>query len=89
MIDQLGHDDTDPDWSTESLTSDTLDTLAFTPAQAAGLAAGWRGLPIEQIRELRRHKDLTAHLESLVGHLAPGPVRERLVAWTETRLLLP
>ena len=89
VIDRLGPDDTDPDWSPEALASDTLDTLTFTPTQAAGLAEGWRDLPIEHIRELRWHKNLTAHLESLVGHLAPGPVRERLVTWTATRPLLP
>ncbi|QSS95164.1 hypothetical protein H3V39_19225 [Streptomyces sp. M54] len=89
VIDRLGPDDTDPDWSPAALASDTLDTLTFTPTQAAGLAEGRRDLPIEQIRELRRHKSLTAHLESLVGHLTPGPVRERLVAWAATRPLLP
>ncbi|WP_256332607.1 hypothetical protein [Streptomyces sp. 2131.1] len=89
VIDRLGPDDTDPDWSPEALASDTLDTLTFTPTQAAGLAEGWRDLPIEQIRELRRQKNLTAHLESLVSHLTPGPVRERLVAWAATRPLLP
>ncbi|MFJ6530844.1 hypothetical protein ACIQMZ_37050 [Streptomyces longwoodensis] len=38
---------------------------------------------------LRRPADLTAHLEWLVGHLAPGPVREALVTWAGTRRLLP
>ncbi|MGG7569788.1 hypothetical protein [Streptomyces sirii] len=89
VIGRLGPDDTDPDWSPEALASDTLDTLTFTPSQAVGLAKGWRDLPIDQIRELRRHKNLTAHLESLVGYLAPGPARERLVAWTATRPFLP
>ncbi|MFI6107005.1 hypothetical protein [Streptomyces sp. NPDC051310] len=89
VIDRLGPDGTDPDWSPEALASDTLHALTFTPAQAADLAEGWRDLPIELIRELRRHKNLTAHLESLVGYLAPGPARERLVAWTTTRQLLP
>ncbi|MGW5064267.1 hypothetical protein ACWEQ2_44600 [Streptomyces sp. NPDC004096] len=89
VIDQLGPDDTDSDWSPEALASDTLDTLTFTPTQAAGLAEGWRDLPIEQIRELRWHKNLTAHLGSLVRYLAPSPVHERLVAWTTTRPLLP
>lgn len=89
VIDHLGPDDTDPDWSPQALTSDTLAALTLTPAQAADLAAAWCGLPIEQIRELRRHKNLTAHLDSLVGHLEPGPVRERLLAWSETRRLLP
>ncbi|MFJ4368873.1 hypothetical protein ACIP4S_32720 [Streptomyces chartreusis] len=89
VIDQLGSDDTDTDWSPEVLASDTLDALTLTPPQAAGLAEGWRDLPTEQIRELRRHKNLTAHLESLVGYLAPGPVRERLVTWTAIRPLLP
>ncbi|MEU7110786.1 hypothetical protein [Streptomyces sp. NPDC046182] len=89
VIDRLGPDRTDPDWSPEALASDTLDTLTFTPTQAAGLAEGWRDLPVEQIRVLRWHKNLTAHLESLVGHLAPGPVREQLTAWNATRMLLP
>jgi hypothetical protein len=89
VIDRLGPDDTDTDWSPEALASDTLDALTFTPPQAAGLAEGWRDLPTEQIRELRQHENLTAHLERLVGHLAPGPVRDRLVTWTATRPLLP
>ncbi|MFJ4926226.1 hypothetical protein [Streptomyces sp. NPDC088736] len=89
VIDRLGPDGTDPDWSPEALASDTLDALSFTPPQAAALAEGWRDFPTRQIRELRRHKNLTAHLESLVGYLAPGPVRERLVTWTATRPLLP
>lgn len=89
VIDRLGPDDTGPDWSPEALASDTLAALTFTPTQAAALAGGWRDLPIEQIRELRWHKNMTAHLESLIGHLPPGPVRERLVTWTATRQLLP
>ncbi|MFJ6014775.1 hypothetical protein [Streptomyces sp. NPDC092952] len=89
VIDLLGPDDTDPDWSPEALASDTLDALTFTPLRAAALAEGRRDLPTGQIRELRWHKSLTAHLESLVGHLAPGPVRERLVTWTAIRRLLP
>ncbi|GAA2426303.1 hypothetical protein GCM10010433_27840 [Streptomyces pulveraceus] len=52
MFDRLG-----PDWSPEALASDTL---AFTPTQAASLAKGWRDPPIDQIRELRWHKNLTA-----------------------------
>lgn len=89
VIDRLGPDDTDPDWSPKALAADTLDALTFTPTQAAALADGWRDLPIEQIRELRWHKNLTAHLESLVGHLAPGPIRDRLVIWSATRQFLP
>lgn len=89
VIDRLGPDDTDSDWSPEALASDTLDTLTFTPTQAAGLAEGRRDLSIEKIRELRWHKNLTAHLDRLVGYLAPGPVSEQLVTWTATRPLLP
>lgn len=48
-----------------------------------------RGLPIEQIDELRRHKNLTAHLDELVHVLQPGPTKDRLVAWREVRKLLP
>ncbi|WP_406087720.1 hypothetical protein [Streptomyces virginiae] len=89
VIDRLGPDDTDPDWSPEALAADTLDALTITPAQAATLADGWRDLAIEQIRKLRCHKNLTSHLETLLGYLAPGRTRDQLLAWTSTRRLLP
>ena len=89
VIERLGPDDTDPDWNPEALASDTLDALSFTPAQAAALSDGWRDLAIEQIRELRWHKNLTAHVERLVGYLAPGPVHDQLLTWPATRQFLP
>ncbi|WP_247613258.1 hypothetical protein [Streptomyces galbus] len=89
VIDELGPDDTDPDWSPQALAADTLAALTLTPERAAALAPGWRDFPVEDILRLRRHKNLTAHLERLVGHLAPGPLREQLVTWTGTRRLLP
>jgi hypothetical protein len=89
VIEQLGLDDTDPDWSPKALASDTLDALTFTPAQAAALADGWSNLAIKQIRELRWHKNLTAHVERLVGYLAPGPIHDQLLTWTATRQSLP
>ncbi|MFH9613211.1 hypothetical protein ACH4MM_05520 [Streptomyces pratensis] len=63
--------------------------LSITPAQAAALADGWRDLALEEVRRLRWHKNLTAHLETLLGHLAPGRTRDQLLAWTSTRRLLP
>lgn len=89
VIDELGPDESDPDWSPEALASDTLEALTLTPSQAAALADGRRALAVERIRELRWHKNLTAHLERLVGHLAPGATRDRLLTWTATRRLLP
>ncbi|GHD54849.1 hypothetical protein [Streptomyces galbus] len=89
VIDRLGPDDADPDWSPRALAADTLAALTLTPERAAALADGWRDLPVEDILRLRRHKNLTAHLERLVGHLPPGPLREQLVTWTGTRRLLP
>ncbi|MZD08287.1 hypothetical protein GTW43_24865 [Streptomyces sp. SID5785] len=89
VIDSLGPDATDPDWNPDALAVDTLDALTITPAEAAALADGWRGLAIEQIRMLRWHKNLTAHLETLIGYLAPGHSRDQLLAWTSTRRALP
>ncbi|MFE6888259.1 hypothetical protein [Streptomyces sp. NPDC057694] len=89
VIDRLGPDDTDPDWSPDALATDTLDALTITPAQAAVLADGWRDLAIEQIHQLRWHKNLTAHLEILLGYLKPGRTHDQLAAWTHTRRLLP
>lgn len=73
----------------EALAADTLAALTHDPAQATAIAADWRSLPIEQIRDLRRHKNLTAHLDRLVGHLRPGPTTELLKAWIEARKWLP
>ncbi|MFE2538351.1 hypothetical protein [Streptomyces sp. NPDC059371] len=89
VIDQLGPDDEDHDWSPEALASDTVTALALTPADARALADHWRSLEVEQMGELRRHKNLTAHLDRLVDHLQPSPVRDQLLAWTETRQHLP
>ncbi|MFF7976613.1 hypothetical protein [Streptomyces sp. NPDC007905] len=89
MIDHLGPANENSDWSPEALAADTLAALAFSPSEAAALASNWRELPLEQIRALRRHKNLTAHLEGLIGYLQPGPTRDRLLPWIETRQLLP
>ncbi|WP_181923937.1 hypothetical protein [Streptomyces inhibens] len=45
------------------MASETLAALDLSPSQASALAGRWRDLAIEQIRELRRHKNLTAHLD--------------------------
>ncbi|MFF0067181.1 hypothetical protein ACFYRC_37935 [Streptomyces sp. NPDC005279] len=58
-------------------------------AEARALANHWRDLAVEQIGELRRHKNLTAHLDRLIHHLQPGPVRDRLLAWAGTGQYLP
>lgn len=89
VIDHLGPDNEDPDWSPDRLAADTLHALALTPPAAADLAANWRELAVEQIRELRRHKNLTAHLELLTGHLQPSSTRDQLLCWASTRQLLP
>ncbi|WP_093661786.1 hypothetical protein [Streptomyces wuyuanensis] len=65
--------------------TDTLAALAMSPSEAAALATDWPELPFEQTRELWRHKNPTAHLERLIGHLQPGPTRGRLLPWIETR----
>ncbi|MFD0267835.1 hypothetical protein ACFVGY_14800 [Streptomyces sp. NPDC127106] len=89
MIDQFGPDDEDHDWSPEALAADTVGALALAPAEARALADHWRDLEVERIGVLRRHKSLTAHLDRLVGHLQPSPVRDQLLAWTATRQHLP
>ncbi|WP_328875944.1 hypothetical protein OHT76_40940 [Streptomyces sp. NBC_00287] len=86
VIDTLGPD---PEWSPITLAADTLSALSLTPSEARSLARNWRDLPIDEIRKLRRHKNLTAHLERLISHLQPGPTRDRLLLWTEVRRLLP
>jgi hypothetical protein len=89
IIDQLGADDEDTDWSPEALAVDTIAALTLAPAEARTIAEHWRDLPIEQIVELRRHKNLTAHLVRLVHRLQPGPVRDQLDSWAKVRQYLP
>jgi hypothetical protein len=88
IIDHLGPDE-DPDWNPERLAADTVAALALAPSEARALADHWRDLAVEQIGELRRHKDLTAHLDRLINHLPPGPTREQLLVWAQTRQHLP
>jgi hypothetical protein len=84
IIKHLGPD-TDPDWDPGTLAADTLAALTLDPGQASATAANWRDLPIEQIGQLRRHRNLTSHLSMLVSYLQPGPTRDQLVAWIEAR----
>lgn len=89
IIGHLGPDSTDTDWNPEALADETLAALTMEPGQAVTIAASWRELPIEQIRELRHHKTLTLHLGHLIGYLPPGPVTDQLMAWNEARGHLP
>jgi len=89
IIDDLGPDPADPDWDPDVLAADTLAELSLDPAEAHALAQRWRELPHDRIGELRRQKNLTAHLATLVHHVRPGRVRDTLVRWTEVRRHLP
>lgn len=82
IIEHIGPD-MDPDWDPEAVAADTLAVLTLEPSQASTAAADRQHLSIEQIGELRRHKNLTAHLAMLVGHLRPGPARDQVVRWIE------
>lgn len=90
IIEHLGPDEgPEGDWDPEALAADTLAVLSLDPDQAATMSTHWRDLPIEQIGELRRHRDLTAHLDKLVGYLQAGPAKERLTTWLGVREQLP
>ncbi len=89
IIDHLGPDDQDLDWNPERLAADTIAALALAPSEARALADHWHDLAVEQISELRRHKNLTAHLDRLVNHLQPSPTRDQLLVWAQTRQHLP
>ena len=88
VIKHLGPD-TDPDWDPGSLAADTLAALTLDPGQASATAANWRDLPTEQIGELRRHRNLTSHLATLISYLQPGPTRDQIAGWIEVREHLP
>lgn len=80
IIEQFGPDG-DRFWDTDALAADTLAALTLDADQATAMAANWRDLQREQIRDLYRHRDLTCHVDQLVGHLQAGLVRERLIGW--------
>lgn len=81
--------DTDPDWNPEALANDTLAVLSLEPRRAESVAAGWRDLPVEQIGDLRRHENLTAHVDRLMPSLPPGPIKDQLASWASVRQQLP
>jgi hypothetical protein len=81
--------DGERDWNPEALAIDTLAALRLAPYRAESLAARWRDLPVEQIAEPRRHKNMTAHLDRLMPVLLPGPVEERIERWASVRRFLP
>ncbi len=88
VIEHLGTD-ADPDWNPEALAEDTLAALSLPPGPAEAAAANWRELPTEQIALLRRHKNLTGHVDRLIPHLPPGHARDQLHVWSEARKHLP
>jgi hypothetical protein len=88
VIEHLGPD-ADPDWNPEILAADTLAALTLDPDDARTISTNRRDLPIEQIGELRRQKNLTAHLDRLLDILQPGATKDQLVVWSEVRKLLP
>ena len=89
VIEHLGPDNGDADWDPHAVAADTLAALTLEPSQARAIAASWPTLPIEQIGELRRHKNLTAHLDWLIGYLRAGPAKDQLIAWREAREHMP
>jgi hypothetical protein len=88
IIEHLGPDP-DPEWDPGTLAADTLAALTLDLSRASTAAANWPDLPIEQIDELRRHKNLTSHLPTLITYLQPGPARDQIASWIETRKHLP
>ncbi|MGE7439506.1 MULTISPECIES: hypothetical protein [Kitasatospora] len=88
VIEHIGPD-ADPDWNPDALAEDTIAALSLQPGQAEATAANWRELPIEQIGVLRRHKNLTGHIDRLMPSLRPGPIKDQLAAWASVRAHLP
>ncbi|MFI6864333.1 hypothetical protein ACIBKZ_31300 [Streptomyces sp. NPDC050421] len=80
---------TDPDWDPEALAADTLAALTLAPGRARSLSTGWHDLPAERINELRRHKNMTAHVDQLVHLIPSGPTKDRLRSWIDVRKHLP
>jgi hypothetical protein len=89
VIDHLAPVTGDADWNPDSLAADTLAELSLRPAEARALATQPHDLLPGQIDELRRHKNMTAHLATLIEHIQPGPVRDQLLHWEEVRQHLP
>jgi hypothetical protein len=89
IIDELGPDDETTEWNPKTLATDTLAALTLGPHEARALTAHWRDLPHDQIGELRRHKNMTSHLDRLIKHLQPGPLHDQLDCWLDVRQHLP
>jgi hypothetical protein len=72
--------------STRSSRVITLAALTVDPDDARVRSASWRDLPIEQIGELRRQKNLTSHVDRLLDILRPAanwqPRRRQTIGYT-------
>ncbi|MEY9873270.1 hypothetical protein ABH931_002752 [Streptacidiphilus sp. MAP12-33] len=88
IIEHLGPD-ADSDWNPQALAEDTLAALTLEPGEAEAASADWRELPIEQIRLLRHHKNLTGHVDRLIPRLEPGQIKDQLAKWASVRAHLP
>lgn len=89
VIAHLGGADCERAWDPQHLAADTLAVLPPDTAESQALATRWRELSAERIGELRRLKNLTAHVGRLLPELEPGPLGERLAAWAAVRERLP
>ncbi len=89
LIRELGSVAGDPAWDLAVLVRDVLATTTLTIGQARELAEHWSDLPIEQIRVLRRHKNLFAPLVPLAERLPDGDEAEQVIAWLALRPALP
>ena len=89
LIGEIGSVPGDATWDQAALVRSVLAAVTLMPAQAGELAARWQTLPIEQIRLLRRHKNLLAPLAPLVDQLPAGPDADRARAWLAVLPNLP
>ncbi len=73
----------------EVLVAEILDAIMLEPARVVELSNDWQSLPVSEIRELRRIKNILRPCMKLASEIRSVPLANRLHHWSEIVAGLP
>lgn len=73
----------------EELVTEILEAITAEPARVMQISRNWQSLPVSEIRELRRIKNLLRPCMELAGEIRSASLTSRLSEWSEIPAMLP